>query len=122
VYKAKLFSNGGLLTYCDTFTCHNPGKWFLGDQEGPVNLLTNLCEECKESLVKSIFELDREWLKNYIDQIEKKEAEEKEKAMHDGKEYPCKHCGEVFHSPARLATHVRSVHKSSKGDGETSNS
>ena len=106
----ELFDNGGMITHCDGYSCFNVAKWFVGKKDGPLFLMLRLCDDCKESLVDSIINLDRDGLKKRIEEIEEMENEEKRKEKFDGKEYVCKHCGEVFSSPGKLGAHIK-IHK-----------
>lgn len=114
--EVQLFSNNGMALYCDTFSCFKPAKWFVGRPDGPNNLLANLCDDCKESLIKSIILADRDGIRQRIDNIESMEALERDKEMYGGKTFTCKICGEVFYSPTALATHTRVEHPKGKRD------
>ncbi len=110
----QLFSNGGMQTHCDTFSCFNQAKWFVGRPDGPYNLLANLCDECKNNLIKSIIELEEENILKILKEIETERITERDKREYGGKKFPCKECGEIFYSPVSLATHVKSAHPKEK--------
>ncbi len=114
--EVQLFPNKGMALFCDTFSCFEPAKWFVGRPDGPYNLLANLCDNCKESLIRSIILADRDGVRRRIDDIESEEALIRDKEMYDGREFPCKICGEVFYSPTALATHTRVEHPKGKRD------
>lgn len=112
--KVQLFSNKGMNTFCDTFSCFNQAKWFIGRPDGPYNLLTNLCDECKDSLIRSVIEIEKDKILEIMKAMEWEEITERDKKQYNGKEFPCKICGEVFYSPVTLATHTRAEHPKEK--------
>lgn len=109
--KAKIFSNKGMKIFCETFNCRNPAEYFIGHPEGPLMLLRNICGECRESIMDALIEEDRQGLFERISRLEEQDEEKRLKETHDGREFPCPHCDEVFYSPAKLGGHVKSKHK-----------
>ncbi len=105
--KAQIFSNKGLKVHCDTFNCLNIAYYFIGNPVGPLMKHINLCEQCRESLINTLIDQDRKGLLERIEALEATDRITKEKDEHGGKEFPCKHCGEVFWSPRTLGAHTK---------------
>ena len=113
--KAQIFSNKGMVVFCDTFNCHQRALYFIGNPVGPMMQYMNLCQECRDSILRSLIDEDRQGVTDMISNIELEERIAREKETHGGKEFPCKYCGEIFYSPNSLGIHSRNCeHKPQK--------
>ena len=64
------------LTRCDTFGCEENGEYFVGRPDGPLNTSHLLCQECTDSLVKSVKELFSDSTKTVTTEAVEYELEE----------------------------------------------
>jgi len=115
--KAEIFSNKGMKVFCDTYLCRTPAQYFVGSPKGPLMLLMNLCQDCRDSILNTLIDQDRQGLSKRIEELEASDRINKEKKEHGGKEFPCKHCGEIYWSPRSLGAHVKMCPEKKK-DGE----
>lgn len=109
--KSQIFSNNGVIVFCETYLCRNPAKYFIGNPHGPLMLHKNICEECKQSIIKGLLQTDRKKILEKVDEIDAEVRIAKDKEQYNGKEFPCKHCGDISYSPASLAAHMRYCEK-----------
>lgn len=54
--QVQLFKNE-YNSRCDTFSCGEPSKFFVGRPDAPLSTAMNLCQVCADQLVESVVEM-----------------------------------------------------------------
>ena len=118
--KATIHSNGGMLTFCETYLCNKPADYFIGPKDGPLKLKMNLCGDCRESILEEFIIEDMDYVSEKVKAMKERVMIEKAKEKYGGKEYFCKKCDQVFYSPSMLATHAKDAHRSEEVEEKSS--